>query len=597
MKPGSLASQAILHNALSDTHHSQYLLREPWSSMNNEGQTLQIAERKEEGKHRPLTSTFLRSSWLIGTLIFLIAMGFNCYQLGRPSLWFDEVYSVALVQHPFSQVWQIIFGWQPNMELYYLLLHGWINLLGRVGLAPTEFAVRFPSAFFAALSAVVVFAFGRRFISTATGILGALIYLLNPHELIYAQQTRAYGLQLFLLCLSWYLLFAVLTSNRCWSRYWIGYSLVMILAIYTQLMSGLMLMTQVLALGGMVLFPHRRTLILQRIPAFVGSLVIVGIALLPLMPVIRYGDTTDSWLPAPKLHDIYWILRVITGGDSWYLCLTATSILLGILIVGLSILWRTSHSKALLAPQLEKRPALQDLVSHEYSGIVIWGLFCWLFVPIILSYIISITLIHVFSDRYLVIIVPAFGLLVSLGVTTLRGRTIIIHAVQALLALVLVAYAFHLSGSFYANAQIEDWRTAAQWVEDRYHQHDGLVCYDNNNGCQIGMEYYFQTYPKNGTHFDADTPGATRFWTPAYFANADEAVTPSILSAYAAKYQRLFYITGRGAVPSAILQWLDQHYRLIGQMHADSNISVRLYEIGSLHGMRNEIVRRISGRK
>jgi uncharacterized membrane protein len=540
---------------------------------------MHIAEQKEKGKHRLLESAFLRSSWLIGTLIFLVAMGFNCYQLGGPSLWFDEVYSVALVKHPFSQVWQIIFGWQPNMELYYLLLHGWINLLGSIGLAPTEFVVRFPSAFFAALSAVVVFAFGKRFINTGAGILAALLYLLNPHELIYAQQTRAYGLQLFLLCLSWYLLFAALTSNRRWSRYWIGYTIVMILAIYTQLMSGLMLITQVIAVGGMLLFPKRTKLIWQRLPAFIGSLVIIGIGLLPLVPIVRHGDTTSSWLPVPKLHDIYRILQVITGYDRWYLRLTAASILLGLLIIGLSTIWQTLRGKAFLARQVEKRPTLHDLLSHEYSGIVVWELFCWLFVPIILSYIISITLLHVFSDRYLVIIVPALGLLVGLGVTTLRGRTIIIRAMQALLAVVLIAYTFHLSGSFYANAQVEDWRTAAQWVEDRYQQHDGLVCYDNNNGCQIGMEYYFQTYPKNGTHFDADTPGATRFWTPAYFANAGEATTPSSLSTYAAKYQRLFYIVGRGSVPPATLQWLDQHYHLIGQMHTNNGISVRLYQV------------------
>jgi uncharacterized membrane protein len=544
----------------------------------NEKQTINTAEKTDKDRHRLLESALLRSPRLIGTLIFLIAMGFNCYQLGAPSLWFDEVYSVALVQNPFSQVWQIIFSWQPNMELYYLVLYGWLQLLGSIGLTATEFAVRFPSAVFAALSAVVVFAFGRRFINTGAGILGALLYLLNPHELIYAQQARAYGLQLFLLCLSWYLLFAAITSNRRWSRYWIGYTIVMILAIYAQLVSGLMLITQVVAVGGMLLSSHRRALIWQHIPAFVSALVIVGIGLLPLVPAIRYGAGTGHWLPVPKLRDMYWILQVITGADRWYLYLTAACIALGTLVIGLSTLWHTSRGQKLLAQHV-KLPRLNEIVAHEYSGIVLWGLFCWLFIPILLSYVVSITIFHVFSERYLVIIIPALALLVSLGVATLRSRSLLMRSVQSLLAVVLVAYTFHLSGSFYAGAQIEDWRSAAQWVENRYQQHDGLVCYDNNSGCQISMEYYFQTYPKNGAHFDPDTLGATRLWTATYFAKAEEAITPSTLSAYAAKYQHLFYIVGRGTVPPATFQWLNQHYRLLGQMHANGNITVQWYEV------------------
>jgi mannosyltransferase len=528
-----------------------------------------------------LKNVIPRSHLLIDALIFLIALGINCYRLGTPSLWFDEAYSVELVRHPFSQVWTIIFSWQPNMELYYVLLYGWLHLLATFGWAATEFAVRFPSALSAALSAVVVFAFGRRFISAGAGAIGALLYILNPRELVYSQQTRAYGLQLLLLCLSWYVLFAALTSKRRWSRYWIGFVIVMILAIYTHLMSGIMLMTQIIVVGGMLLFSNWRTFIWQRIPAFLVSLVVIGFALLPLLPVVRHGDATGSWLLAPKLRDLVWIFQIITGGDKLYLFLTAASMLLGLLIIGLSIVLRTSRGQALLARQLEQRQVLHDLLSHEYSSMVIWGLLCWLFVPVILSFVISKTVIHVFSERYLVVIIPAFCLLVGLGVAALRGRTLPLRAIQLILAACLLGLTVHLAVTYYAGAQVEDWHSSAQWVMDRYQQHDGLVCYDNNQGCQISMEYYFQTYPRNGAHFDPDTPGATLFWSPAYFAKNWEAITPSIVSAFAAKHHRLFYITGRAPENQVrgMWQWLDQHYRLIGQVHTSGGISVRLYEI------------------
>lgn len=524
-------------------------------------------------------SLWQRPHVLIGILIFLIALGFNCYQLGTASLWFDETFSVQLVRHSFSQLWMILFAWQPNMELYYLFLYGWLHLLAIFGIPANEFAVRFPTTVFAALSAVTVFALGKRFISLEAGILGALLYLLNPHELIYAQQTRAYALQLFLLCLSWYILFSALQSRQRWNRYWIGFAFVMILAIYTHLMSGLMLITQSIFVGGMLLVPKWRASIWRCLLPFVSSLVVIGLGLLPLLPVLHHGDPTFNWLPAPHLHDMYWIFQVITGANRWYLRITVISMLLGLLIIGLAIVRR--HN-TVLAKQVEHRPILKDMLSREYSGMVIWGLFCWLFAPVILSYVISQTTIHVFSERYLVVIIPAFCLLVGLGVATLRSRSIPLRAVQILLAVFLLGWTLQLALAYYPSAQIEDWRSAAQWVMNHYQQNDGLVCYDNNEGCQTAMEYYFQTYPQSGAHFAADTPGATLFWTSKIVTNAKEAINPAIVSAYAAKYQRIFYISGRAPDDvHSIWQWLDQHYHLVGEMQANPGITVRLYETHS----------------
>ena len=519
------------------------------------------------------------SSWYIAGLLFLVAMGFNCYQLGGPSIWFDEAYSVALVRHPLSQVLQIIFGWQPNMELYYLILHFWLGLLGTIGIAPTEFVVRFPSAFFAALSTVVIFAFGKRYINIVAGIIGALLYLLNPHELIYAQEARAYSLQLLLISLGWYFLFAALISKKRWSRAWVGYTLVMSLAIYTQLTSGLMLIVQTIAVAGMLLVPRNRMLIWQRLPALISSMVVVCISILPLVPVVLHGDTTASWLAKPKFSDMLWFLQIITGANRGYFNLAIACILLGAAIVTGSIFWHSSVGQRFLEHRLKSHQILQEMVAPTYSGIVIWGLFCWSFLTIFLYYIVSISVIHVFSERYLVVIIPAFTLLIALGVATLRGRSLFIRVVQGLLALILIVFTFTLSQYFYTHVQVENWRSAATWVEDRYQQHDGLVCYDNNNGCQIDMEYYFQTYPKNGTHFASDTPGATLFWTPSFFSQSDDAISPFVLASYAPKYQRIFYIVGRGIVPPETILWLNTNYSLVSQMSTSDGIVVRLYKV------------------
>src|SRR5215469_13313808 len=129
------------------------------------------------------------STWLFCILVGAVALGFNLYRLGTPSIWFDEAFSVELARQPLPLLWHIIWGPEPNMELYYLFLHFWLGLTGFFGLHATEFVVRFPSAIFAALSSVIVFLLGRRFLSISVAVVGAGLYLLNDLQLAYAQQT------------------------------------------------------------------------------------------------------------------------------------------------------------------------------------------------------------------------------------------------------------------------------------------------------------------------------------------------------------------------------------------------------------------------
>ncbi|HKF38251.1 MAG TPA: hypothetical protein VKB35_15250, partial [Ktedonobacteraceae bacterium] len=100
---------------------------------------------------------FISSDFAFCTLIGCAALGFNLFRLGTPGIWFDEAFSVELARQPLPLLWHIVWGPEPNMELYYLFLHFWLGLTGFLGLLPTEFAVRLPSAIFAALSSVMVF--------------------------------------------------------------------------------------------------------------------------------------------------------------------------------------------------------------------------------------------------------------------------------------------------------------------------------------------------------------------------------------------------------------------------------------------------------
>src|SRR5260370_31406702 len=172
----------------------------------------------------------LASNWLLCLLVFGVALVFNLHSLGSPSIWFDEAFSVELARQPLPLQWHIIWGPEPNMELYYLFLHFWLGFTGFLGLHPTEFVVRFPSAIFATFSSVMVFLLWRRFLGITAGIVGAGLYLLNDLQLLYAQQTRSYSLQLLLICIAWYALFTLLSQPSHNKRWWICYITVTTLA-------------------------------------------------------------------------------------------------------------------------------------------------------------------------------------------------------------------------------------------------------------------------------------------------------------------------------------------------------------------------------
>ncbi len=486
-----------------------------------------------------------------GVGLFLIAFCLNLYHLGVPGVWFDEAFSVELARQPLPLLMHIIFGPEPNMELYYLLLHFWLAFCSWAGVPLVEFVVRLPSAGFAAVGTWLVFLLGKRFLDFGTGLLGALLFLLNIQQLTYAQQARSYSLQLLLLCASWYALFSALTVREKVStrRWWCGYTLAMLLAIYAHLFSGLILLAQIVAVMGIVLVPNSwRDQVRARLFSFVVCLCLIGLGCLFLMPAIFVGGKT-GWLPVPQWHDFYHLFDTISGHDLVYLIvytlLCATS-------VGLVIFGWISGSRFLSGDRDRTwvKVAIRWLPPRQVWPII-WLLCCWLLLPIVMSYAISQTMLRLFSTRYLITIVPPFFLLIGVSIARIPW-----HNVRVLIVLLCLVLALPPVFSYYPNAQIEDWNTATRWVQARYQEGDGLVCYDSepSQGCQISVEYYLHTYPTEA-HFTDDAPGAFSWsqFGPVNPAEGFNAVLdPAVIARFAAKHKRFFYIVGR--VPSAQAQ-------------------------------------------
>jgi mannosyltransferase len=542
-----------------------------------------IHQKPTHIRHLHRFVSYSASTWLLCILIGAIALAFNLYRLGAPSIWFDEAFSVELARQPLPLLWQIIWGPEPNMELYYLLLHFWLGFTGFLGLLPTEFVVRFPSAIFAALSSVLVFLLGRRFLGITAGIVASGLYLLNFLQLLYAQQTRSYSLQLLLICIAWYALFVALTQESHQKRWWACFIGATILAVYAHLFSLLILLAQIVAFGGLLILPGTwRDKARHRISAFIVSLVAIGVLIVPMLLTSLHGSKT-GWLPSPHLHDVYNLFLTISANSKLYLLILFGFCTLGLLV---SMLVYLPKGKELLAQfaLYNSGDDKRNTTLQQYLPVA-FMLLCWLVIPIVISYAVSQGSTRLFSTRYLVIILPPLFLLVGLGVASLRWRI-----VQLALTLILFFIAFYYVPLYYKSAQVEDWNSTVHWLEQRYQSGDGLVCYNNaqNQGCQIPVEYYIHAYP-SAAQFTDDSPGAYSWNT---FGPADPhtgyaaAVDTNILANYAAKHTHLFFIIGRvsndaeAAKAKAAEQWLDNHYHLLGRI-VTPTVTISLYATNS----------------
>ena len=440
-----------------------------------------------------------------------------------------------------------------------------------------------PSTIFAALSSVMVFLLGRRFLGTTAGLVGAGLYILDNLQLTYAQQTRAYSLQLLLICIAWYALFTLLSQPSHYKRWWICYIAVTTLAIYTHLFTLVILLAQQTAFVGLLVLPSMwRATARKQLLAFVVSLVSIGLLSIPMLLVSLHGPKT-GWLPIPHPRDMYNLFVIISANSKTYMLVLFGFCALGILV---SLLVHLPQGRQLLEQFAlynsgdDKRNALLQ----QYLPVA-FALLCWFVVPVVFSYVVSQGSTRLFSTRYLVTILPALFLLVGLGVASLRWRI-----VQVALTLALFLIALYYVPSYYKGAQIEDWNTTVHWLQQRYQPGDGLVCYDSDveQGCQVSVEYYLHAYP-SAAHFTGDSPGEfswTNFGPVNPHSGPEAAVDPSALAAYASQHSHIFYIVGRipddaaAARVNAAQYWLDTHYHLLNRI-VTPTVTISLYATNS----------------
>jgi uncharacterized membrane protein len=123
--------------------------------------------------------------WFLLAVVLALALGLRLYRLGAQSFWLDEAYTYlfAVLDPPRMIAWANESGHVPT---YFLFMHYWLAL------GDDEHTLRLPSAIFGVLTVAATFGLGRVAGGNRVGLIAALLVVLAPMQVHYAQEARMY---------------------------------------------------------------------------------------------------------------------------------------------------------------------------------------------------------------------------------------------------------------------------------------------------------------------------------------------------------------------------------------------------------------------
>lgn len=393
--------------------------------------------------------------WMLPGLC-LLAFGLRVVGLDYQSLWRDEVDAIRFASRPIGGLLRTFVTPAENGPLYYLLLGRWLALVGQ-----SEYALRFTSVLCGVLTVPLVHRLGGRLFPSqpALPLVAALVTACSPYLVWYSQEGKMYMFVVLLVLISADRLATALEKGG-WYR-WLGYVVVTSAALYVHLLSILMLPVHVAVFG-----LQDRGLRRERWKPWALSLAALTVPYLPLLAwqlpmLLRPAETGFAFLPLPQmLFSLFanYSLGVTAAVPSWSLVPFA------VLLVA-AICSRGGH-------QLELRR--------------LWILLAWLLLPVGSLFLISLNR-PLYTARYLAFVVPAYLLLLSLGVVAIGRRNR--AAAGLLLAALLAVSALGLWHQ--ASSPIKaDLRGATQYVTSHW-QADDLVLFQIPYG-RHSFDYYLR---------------------------------------------------------------------------------------------------------
>lgn len=448
-------------------------------------------------------------------LIVLLGLSFalRVYSLEEKSLWTDEGLTVRRAEQPLTLLVknQNLIPVEPNYHdgtevevvrtpdlhppLYFLSMHFWTRVAGE-----SEFALRFPSVVASTLVLPLLFALGSKLLTREAAIWAALLASLSPFYLWHAQEARMYSLVVLLSVASVYA-FLPLLRDATRPRHYLVYVAATAALVYTHY-SGLLILASELLIYTLHQIWKRKS-----IGPILMAFAILGLAVVPLAPYIRRVlDLSLSGFiarPLPTLVAELWSHFSLGIGEPLIRPLWKTGPFL------------TAFAVGVLMPGIPRR--------REAWAICLG----YLLVPLMLFQLMSFFKPNYMNPRHLLVISPAWELLMAQGLTSLRRR--FWPGMAVLLGLILflrgsVNYDVVASHSSWK----DDIRGAAEYIQTRARPGDAVILHDP----VIRLTF--------GYYYDGPLPVAS---IPGY-GQTDEEEAIDRFAEWARRYDRIWFLYG-----------------------------------------------------
>ncbi len=366
-------------------------------------------------------SAWLRAAVRCGGLVpVALAASLTLPFLQRSPLWADEVDSASAALRPLSALLRLLGHQDGPLAAYYLLLHGWLRLVGT-----SAWSIRLPSTLALLAAVALTTRLGWRLAGPRGGILGGGLLATNPFVLSFGTDARPYAFAVLAAAAAGLLLAGA--PDRPGRRRRMAYAGCVVVGVLAHLFFVLLLPAHLIGLR-----LARRPVRPWLLP--VGAAIVLTSPLL----LLSAGQTAEvGYLHTPGPLSLPGWFQAMAGGKAW-LSVPAAIVLL--------LAWRSGR--------LRDQP----------------GLALWLVVPGPLLLLVS--LVHpLYLNRYVVESAPALSLLLALALVRSRHPRLATVVALSLLA-----------GSAYTSARLqaapfryEDLQAAADTVLDGARPQDGTV--------------------------------------------------------------------------------------------------------------------------
>ncbi|MER5637098.1 glycosyltransferase family 39 protein [Kitasatospora sp. NPDC002227] len=373
------------------------------------------------------SAVLARLYWLWPVLLML-ALGL--FRISRTGLWRDELATWSAIDRSSGELWDLLHNIDASTGLYYFIEHFWVDAFGH-----SLLVMRLPSVLAMAGATLFVSLAGAKLFGRRTGLAAGVIFACIPSVSRYAQEARAYAFVMLAVAAATWLLLRAL--ERPTALRWAAYGFSVTLTGYFHMVALTFLTAHAVIVGIRWWHGRRRALL-------VGFLVSAGVAVLPVLPLMKLGQEQSkdqlSWLTSPPVQyvgDVF--LRGLFGSSLVSYAFLALAIL--------PLAWPSRRRAA-----------------FEVGVMAV--------LPVGLLWLVSQTSSHYFLDRYLLFTLPAWALLAANVLTMLRPKVL---GALGLAVLLLAGVPDQRSVRKWDSRETWTAKGAAAVIEHGYRAGDGML--------------------------------------------------------------------------------------------------------------------------